>query len=412
MLKIIIPLIIIMAVCSFCKKTTGTKQGTQQVTQSNPSIPNNPNPNNPNPDNPNPSDAGLSAAFVAIAPDRVTTITAAIRATGYHVESALPAGYVKDGSVDYTTQVQAALNQTNLNIIFPPFPIQINDGGITFQSGQSILFEDGAELRLKASALQSYKMLNVLGVDKLTMVNAVVKGDRDIHTGPDGESGMGINIKNCTNVTLIKPKVTKCWGDGIYISGTNTNVIISDAQLSLNRRNNMSVISANGLYLIRPYFGFASGTAPEVGIDFEPNAAADNLLNIHIVSPVTESNGGEGISMGLKRIYQDPGNYPVWNMSVTVYNHHDINSGLAVKLSYAKCSYTTETSVQGFVKFISPIWENKSGQFIAAAICEPATITSIIYPQLSVNGVVFSSSAATSALQSGVSSGTLNITTK
>ncbi|MDB5133380.1 MAG: hypothetical protein JWR02_3129 [Mucilaginibacter sp.] len=368
--------------------------------------------NPPDPGNPNPGDAGLSAAFVAITADRITTLTATIRGNGYHVESALPAGYVKDGSVDYTTQVQAALNQPNVNIIFPPFPIQINDGGLTFQSNQQILFEDGAELRLKASALQSYKMLNILGVDKLTMINAVITGDRDIHTGPDGESGMGINIKNCTNVMLIKPKVTKCWGDGMYVSGSNTNVIISDAQLSRNRRNNMSVISVNGLYLIRPYFGFALGTAPEVGIDFEPNAAADNLLNIHVVSPVSEGNGGEGISLGLKRVYEDPGNYPLWNMSVTVYNHHDINSGLSIKLSYAKCGYTTETTVQGFVKFISPIWENNSGQFISAAICEPATITSLINPQLSVNGVALSSATAKSTLLSEVSSGTLNVTVK
>ncbi|MDB5121880.1 MAG: hypothetical protein JWP94_9 [Mucilaginibacter sp.] len=402
MRKIVIPLIIILACCSFCKKATGNKQGTQQVILSNA----------PDSGNPNPGDAGLTAAFAAITADRIATLTAGIRASGYHVESALPPGYVKDGSVDYTTQVQAALKQANVNIIFPPFPIQINDGGLTFQSNQQILFEDGAELRLKASALQSYKMLNVLGVDKLIMINAVIKGDRDIHTGPDGESGMGINIKNCTNVMLIKPKVTNCWGDGIYMSGSNTNTIISDAQLSRNRRNNMSVISANGLYLIRPYFGFAVGTAPEVGIDFEPNAAADDLLNIHVVSPVTEGNGGEGISLGLKRIYQDPGNYPLWNMSVTVYNHHDINSGLSIKLSYAKCGYTTETTVKGFVKFISPIWENKSGQFISAAICEPATITSVVDPQLSVNGVALSSATAKSTLLSEVSSGTLNVTVK
>lgn len=401
MKKTFLPLLILVLFLSFCKKSSSTDQQTQQTTIIT----------NSNNGNPNPSDAGLTAAYASIDPGQISTLTTTVRTSGYHVENSLPAGYVKDGSVDYTAQVQAALNQSNNNIIFPAFPILINDGGITFKSNQNILFETGAQIWLKASALQSYKMLYLLSLTNVTFINPVVKGDADTHTGTGGEAGQGIDIKGCSNIIIIAPNITKCWGDGIYVSGGSTNVTIADAHLTYNRRDNMSVISANGFYLIRPYLGFANGTAPECGLDFEPNAAADNLLNIHVVSPVTESNLGKGISVGLKQVYIDAGTYPLENISITVYNHHDIKSATAIELSYQKCAYpTSETTVQGFVKYINPIWEKGTGPYLIATICEPAITSTLVNPQIIANGTTLSAADTKTTLLSEVGSGTLTIT--
>jgi hypothetical protein len=396
MKKILLPLMIITCLLSFCKKSS--QQNQEQK------------PQEPIQGNPNPNDAGLTAAFASIDPAQIVSLTASVRTSGYHVENSLPAGYVKDGSVDYTTQVQAAIDQFNSNLVFPPFPIQINDGGIVFHSNQKVLFEKGSELRLKASALQAYKMLYLLSLNNVTLINPVVKGDRDIHTGTGGEGGQGIDVKNCNNIVLIAPQITNCWGDGFYMSGINSNITVADARITNNRRNNMSIISVNGFYLIRPYLGFANGTSPQCGLDLEPNSGDNELINIHLVSPVTESNLGDGIAVGLKQIYIDPDNFPLKNMSITVYNHHDIKSVTAIKLSYQKCVYTTETTVQGFVKFINPVWEKGSGPSLVATICEPATISTLVNPQLIVNGVTLSAADTKSTLLSQVGSGTLNIT--
>jgi hypothetical protein len=399
MKKILLTVLIAISLLPSCKKSSQDSQEQDQEQKQDPIA-----------GNPNPSDAGLTAAFASIQPSQVTTLTTTVRTGGYHVENSLPAGYVKDGSVDYTAQVQIALDQSNSNIIFPPFPIQINDGGILFHSNQKILFETGSELRLKASALGAYKMLYLLSLSNVTLINLVVKGDRDIHTGTGGEGGQGIDIKSCNNVLLIAPKVTNCWGDGFYMSGSNSNITLADANFNNNRRNDISIISVNGLYLIRPYLGFANGTSPQCGLDLEPNSGDNELQNIHLVSPVTEGNLGYGISVGLKQIYVDPDNYPLKNMSITVYDHHDIKSASAVKLSYQKCAYTTETTVQGFVKFTNPVWEKGTGPSLVATICEPATISTLVNPKLIVNGVTLSAADTKSTLLSQVGSGTLNIT--
>src|SRR5690554_2330265 len=49
------------------------------------------------------------------------------------IEDYLPSNYVEDGTRDYTSYVQQAINE-NQNVRFPDFPILINDTGIFLRS--------------------------------------------------------------------------------------------------------------------------------------------------------------------------------------------------------------------------------------------------------------------------------------
>ncbi len=57
--------------------------------------------------------------------------------TSYYIEKALPVGYVKNGTVDYTSYIQTAINN-NSNLVFPAFPILINDKGLNIGSNKVI----------------------------------------------------------------------------------------------------------------------------------------------------------------------------------------------------------------------------------------------------------------------------------
>src|ERR1700758_4716525 len=48
----------------------------------------------------------------------------------YKITSSLPANYVKNGSVDYTSFIQGALDKYS-KVIFPDFPVLINESGLT-----------------------------------------------------------------------------------------------------------------------------------------------------------------------------------------------------------------------------------------------------------------------------------------
>src|ERR1700740_1030002 len=63
--------------------------------------------------------------------------------SAYNVQNALPSGYVTDGSVDYTSFIQNAVSQHS-SVVFPGFPIMVNDAGINIGSNKTLTFLNGS----------------------------------------------------------------------------------------------------------------------------------------------------------------------------------------------------------------------------------------------------------------------------
>lgn len=83
---------------------------------------------------------------------------------------------------------------------------------------------------------------------------------------------------NSTDVIIHRPKVYDCWGDGIYVGVEYwgefdkqlEDVTVYRPYVSRARRNGISVTSGRGVHLVRPVVEDVVGTAPQAGIDFEP----------------------------------------------------------------------------------------------------------------------------------------------
>lgn len=301
------------------------------------------------------------------------THTSNVDTNGYNVESSLPSGFVKDGSVDYTKYVQDAISQHD-NIIFPAFPILINDSGLTIGSNKVITFLNGSKILLKSSQKTGYNILLLKNATNVTINNIVIVGDRDTHVGTKGEWGMGLSLISCNNIVLNSPNITNCWGDGVYLGESgkpNTNITISKAYLKKNRRNGISVISADGLKLISPYLGYQDGTAPMSGIDLEPNGPNDELKNIQITDPVTEYNKGEGILMFLDRLYSDTDK----SVSITITNHQDKGSSSGYRVICDKLKPATG-KISGTITTNNPSWKQETRK--------PLDATDIIEPNLQI----------------------------
>ena len=87
-------------------------------------------------------------------------------------------------------------------------------------------------------------------------------------------------------------------GDGIYLGVaqkgvTNSNVIIKDVVCVDNNRQGISVISAENLLIEDTVLKDTWGTAPQAGIDFEPNEASEKLVNVVMRNCVSENNRGD-----------------------------------------------------------------------------------------------------------------------
>src|SRR5690606_10164196 len=92
----------------------------------------------------------------------------------FKLEDMLPEGYVKDASEDYTRFIQLAVSKYK-EIVFPPFPLLINDSGIKLQSGQKITFLEGSELRLKPTEKGKYAIINIRNISNVVLVNPVIR---------------------------------------------------------------------------------------------------------------------------------------------------------------------------------------------------------------------------------------------
>lgn len=284
-----------------------------------------------------------------------------ILSIGYPIENSLPNGFVKDGSIDYTTYIQAAINSHTV-LVFPGFPILVNENGLNIPSNRKIVFSSGSKLILRPTAKGNYKILNINNVSNIALYNLVIEGDRFKHIGSNGEWGMGICIYSATNVQIYNATVSDCWGDGIYIGQTGikppSDIYIVNANCNKNGRNGITIVSGDNINLIRPTVTYSDGKPPMAGIDIEPNNPSNILKNINIQEPVTQNNGGSGIQIGISKFMKSG----LKDVSIIINSHHDNGSRLALLMSCSpgKGNQFEENSQNGlrYIKILNPVWEN------------------------------------------------------
>jgi len=289
----------------------------------------------------------------------------------HDLTTTLPSGYVTDGSVDYTSYVQAALNKYT-NITFPAFPILVNDTGLFIRSNATITFLTGSEIRLKGSSKTTYNILRMSEVSNVMLINPIVIGDSKTHIGITGEGGVGIGIRGSSNVTLINPNVRECWGDGIYIGQArniinSTNVTIKNAYLKRNRRAGISIISVDGLVLDKIYAGYSQGVLPMCGINFEPNNPECTMKNIKVNNITTIKNGGQGIQLGLRMMLGKGDRYVDFSIS----NIKDTGSRRGFKAVCNPTTGITAGQMYGVINVSKASWNACTTQYLSYVTNQP-----------------------------------------
>ncbi|WP_423149297.1 right-handed parallel beta-helix repeat-containing protein [Rubrolithibacter danxiaensis] len=290
---------------------------------------------------------------------------------GFRLEDALPKGYVKDGTVDYTNYIQNVLNRNN-NIIFPAFPLLINDSGLRIKSNSILKFPKGSEIRLLPSSKAHYAIFLIESSSQISLINPVLIGDGNKHLGKSGEWGMGIKITNSSNISIYNAKISNCWGDGIYINGIkrnpSKNIKIMSSSCVSNRRNGISIISVDSLLIQDTYTANNNGTPPMCGIDIEPNSYMDEVKNVKIVNARTESNLGKGISLSLEKLYGSVDK----NISIYLKNHKDFGSSKGLHIACNNKKSLIGEKVSGNITILNPSFRNnKTSSFDLRQLREP-----------------------------------------
>ncbi|MCA9039215.1 MAG: right-handed parallel beta-helix repeat-containing protein [Planctomycetaceae bacterium] len=222
------------------------------------------------------------------------------------------AGWWGFDPVDSTEILQAAINSPAKKLVVP----NLGDAWIvrpmTLRSNLEIIFEPGTLVLAKRGEFRG-------GGDSLFTAreaeNLTIRGygatwrmwKRDYQQPPydKAEWRMGLSLRGCQNVLVEGLQIESSGGDGIYIDGGGKlrwcdNVTVRNCVCLDHHRQGMSVISAQNLLIENCLFAETGGTAPEAGIDFEPDGADQRFVNCVVRNCIFQNNSGHEILVYLK----------------------------------------------------------------------------------------------------------------
>jgi polygalacturonase len=209
-------------------------------------------------------------------------------------------------AADATDALQAAIDSGAKTVVVPymgaPWivrPIRLrSDLELRFEPGVIVLAKAG-EFRGTGDSLFTAADVHDLAIYGYGATLRMRKPDYQNPPYDKAEWRMGINLRGCERVTIEGVRIESTGGDGIYVGRgqlpyckdvTIRNVVCHD-----NHRQGISVITAENLLIEGCTLSGTGGTAPQAGIDLEPNRADERLVNCVIRNCVMENNRGSGI---------------------------------------------------------------------------------------------------------------------
>lgn len=229
---------------------------------------------------------------------------------------------------------------------------------LTPPANRTIVFMAGAVLQCITNSSDSYRVLELLN-ENIRVIDPYILGDRNTHTGTTGEQGHGIYIGNANNIIVTNPTVKNCWGDGIYILNRSGKITIDNPVCDNNRRQGISIISADDLTINSPSCSNTNGTPPEAGIDIEPSFVEDVFNSIKINNPYTYNNVGAGITINLAMMKGTNK-----SVSINILNHVDKLSVIGFTCN------NNQAGVSGKITNKNPFYEKSQGNGIYIRSCE------------------------------------------
>lgn len=214
---------------------------------------------------------------------------------------------------DATDSLQAAIDsgvpKLTVDHVGAPWVVR----PIKLASNQEITFAEGVEILAKEG---EFKGTNDSLFAAANRENIVLRGygatwrmRRADYDNPElykkAEWRHCLSIRSCTNVQVLGLTFAESGGDGIYLGTatrgvTNRDILIRDVVCDRNYRQGISVITAENLLIENTALRGTAGTAPQAGIDFEPNHPHERLVNVVMRNCTSEDNNGAGYVLYLR----------------------------------------------------------------------------------------------------------------
>jgi polygalacturonase len=180
-----------------------------------------------------------------------------------------------DGRTDDTAALQRAIDEVGGKdgTVLVPDGVYMLDATepkrVLLKSRLTLKLSAGATLKVIPNAEKLYQLLTISNVSHVTVLGGTLEGDRNEHLGAGGEWGMGIWITNGAKQVTVSGTTSKnMWGDGFYVDSAS-DVALCGVTADHNRRQGLSIIDADGVFVTDSVFKNTRGTRPSAGIDLE-----------------------------------------------------------------------------------------------------------------------------------------------
>lgn len=229
-------------------------------------------------------------------------------------------GFNKD---DATGCLQAAVNSGVKKLRVDNTGYDWVVGPIKVPSNLEIIFADGVVIRAKPGEFwkRTDKLFDIAGQTNVTLrgegqvrfiMNKADYQNPDLYTR--GEHRHTVNIYNSRNVLIENLTLESSGGDGVYVgsggTGEGAKNITLERLICLNHhRQGISVTGVENLLIKNCKFNDTKGTAPQCGINYEPNYARFSLVNCVAVNCEFNGNADAGINLSLRQL--DAASLPV-----------------------------------------------------------------------------------------------------
>lgn len=189
-------------------------------------------------------------------------------------------------------------------------------GPVKVASNIEIVFEDGVVVRAKEG---EFKGRTEKLFDIYEQENVILRGEGDVvfemrksdYQNPElytpGSHRHTINIFTSRNVLIQNLTLRSSGGDGVYVGHhprkrPSENITIYRVVCEDHLRQGISVTGVTNMLVKDSSFNYTSGSAPECGIDIEPNYPQNSIVNFRAVNCDFNWNDNAGIWINLSKL--------------------------------------------------------------------------------------------------------------
>lgn len=227
---------------------------------------------------------------------------------------------------DATSAIQRAINDPNAEKVViqnlgAPWIISEQ---ISLKDNVEIVFEEGVVVQTKSNSFLDNKssMFQAENVDNIKLTGEgsgdnlptlQMNSNEYVGDAANNQYNHVINLFGVNGYEIRNLTLSGAGGDGIHIAGGSfekppedksiltysANGLIDNVVSSGNRRQGLSIDSAENLLVTNSVFENTAGVEPSAGIDLEPTWDFERLKNITIKNVKLDGNEGWGIQMAL-----------------------------------------------------------------------------------------------------------------